>query len=330
MLHIENKYIKDHLLDGNFGLEKESLRVLEDGTFSHTLHPFPDDVHIVKDFCENQTEINTAAHPSVKEAMKELHIHNRRIYEKLQSLEPKEYLWLFSNPPFIQKENDIPVAVFEGAHVSKTSYRNYLSEKYERYKMIFSGIHVNFSFSESLLMTDFDLWKEENPLEKESISYQEYKDRIYLELAKKLALHGWILVAVTAASPVLDGSYLEKGVYGKTVFSGIGSVRSSELGYWNEFAPVFDYSDIGSYAESIRKYVKKGLLKAPSELYYPVRLKPAGDNNLDALQKNGVNHIELRMFDLNPLAEEGLEEKDVVFAHLLMVWLASTMLPIMI
>ena len=102
------------------------------------------------------------------------------------------------------------------------------------------------------------------------------------------------------------------------------------MGYWNEFAPVFDYSDIGSYAESIRKYVKKGLLKAPSELYYPVRLKPAGDNNLDALQKNGVNHIELRMFDLNPLAEEGLEEKDVVFAHLLMVWLASTMLPIMI
>lgn len=324
MLHIENKYIKDHLLDGSFGLEKESLRVLEDGTFSHTLHPFPDDAHIVKDFCENQTEINTDVHPSVKDAMKELKIHNRRIYEKLQSLEQKEYLWLFSNPPFIQKENDIPVAVFGGTHVSKTSYRNYLSEKYGRYKMTFSGIHVNFSFAESLLKADFDLWKEENPSDKENISYQEYKDQIYLKLAKRLALHGWILVAVTAASPVLDSSYLEKGVYGKTVFTGMGSVRCSEMGYWNEFAPVFDYSDIGSYAESIRKYVKKGLLKAPSELYYPIRLKPAGENNLDTLQKNGVNHIELRMFDLNPLAEEGLEEKDVVFAHLLMVWLAST------
>ena len=324
MLHIENNYIKDHLLDGNFGLEKESLRVLEDGTFSHTLHPFPDDAHIVKDFCENQTEINTDVHPSIKDAMKELQFYNRRIYEKLQTLEQKEYLWLFSNPPFIQKEDDIPVAVFGGTHVSKTSYRNYLSEKYGRYKMTFSGIHVNFSFAESLLKADFDLWKEENLSEKVNVSYQEYKNQIYLKLAKKLALYGWILVAVTAASPVLDSSYLEKGVYGKTVFTGMGSVRCSEMGYWNEFAPVFDYSDIGSYAESIRKYVKKGLLKAPSELYYPIRLKPAGENNLDTLQKKGVNHIELRMFDLNPLAEEGLEEKDVVFAHLLMVWLAST------
>lgn len=324
MLHIENNYIKDHLLDGNFGLEKESLRVLEDGTFSHTLHPFPDDAHIVKDFCENQTEINTDVHPSIKDAMKELQFYNRRIYEKLQTLEQKEYLWLFSNPPFIQKEDDIPVAVFGGTHVSKTSYRNYLSEKYGRYKMTFSGIHVNFSFAESLLKADFDLWKEENFSEKVNVSYQEYKNQIYLKLAKNLALYGWILVAVTAASPVLDSSYLEKGVYGKTVFTGMGSVRCSEMGYWNEFAPVFDYSDIGSYAESIRKYVKKGLLKAPSELYYPIRLKPAGENNLDTLQKKGVNHIELRMFDLNPLAEEGLEEKDVVFAHLLMVWLAST------
>ncbi|MCI9539182.1 MAG: hypothetical protein HFG35_13130 [Eubacterium sp.] len=67
------------------------------------------------------------------------------------------------------------------------------------------------------------------------------------------------------------------------------------------------YQSIESYADSIEKYVLQGLLKAPSELYYPVRLKPAGENNLENLRKNGVNHIELRMFDLNPLCAEGLE-----------------------
>ena len=51
MLYIENEFIKKHILDGNFGLEKESLRIFEDGTFAHTLHPFPEDRHIVKDFC---------------------------------------------------------------------------------------------------------------------------------------------------------------------------------------------------------------------------------------------------------------------------------------
>ncbi len=30
------------------------------------------------------------------------------------------------------------------------------------------------------------------------------------------------------------------------------------------------------------------------------------------------------MFDLNPLVDAGVEEKDVIFAQLLMVWLAST------
>ena len=51
MLHIDNNTIRQHLLEGHFGLEKESLRILENGKFAHTRHPFPDDAHIVKDFC---------------------------------------------------------------------------------------------------------------------------------------------------------------------------------------------------------------------------------------------------------------------------------------
>ena len=62
-----------------------------------------------------------------------------------------ERLWVLGNPPYIENEKDIPVALFEGENVSKTAYRDYLSDKYGRYKMTFSGIHVNFSFSEELL-----------------------------------------------------------------------------------------------------------------------------------------------------------------------------------
>lgn len=316
MLHIENDAIRTKILDGNFGLEKESLRILEDGTLSHSCHPFPDDEHIVKDFCENQTEINTSVHTSARAAIEELEYHNKRICKKLKNLKEREYLWLFSNPPYIKNEKDIPVAVFEGLSVSKTKYREYLSAKYGRYRMTFSGIHVNYSFSEELLKLDFELQRERD--------YKNYKNGFYLELAQKTAVYGWLLVAVTAASPILDSSFVEKGVYDQDVFTGMASVRCGEMGYWNEFAPIFNYNDIVSYADSIQKYVDMGLLKAASELYYPIRLKPAGENNLDSLRKNGVNHIELRMFDLNPLIEAGLEEKDVIFAQLLMVWLASS------
>lgn len=321
MLHIEKDSIREHILEGNFGLEKESLRVLEDGTFSHTPHPFPDDAHIVKDFCENQTEINTSVHDSAEKAVAELEFHNGRIYDKLQSFPEKELLWPFSNPPYIESEKDIPVAVFEGERVSKAVYREYLSEKYGRYKMTFSGIHVNYSFAGTLLEKDYE---EQKRLAGRDIGdFQAYKNRLYLGLAKRLAEYGWILVAVTAASPVMDSSFVEKGIYGRNVFTGMASVRCSEMGYWNEFAPIFSYEDIDAYADSIKRYVDSGLLKAPSELYYPIRLKPRGENDLETLRKCGVDHIELRMFDLNPLVGPGVEVKDILFAQLLMVYLAA-------
>ena len=52
MLHLDDSFIKEHLLDGMIGLEKENLRVLSDGSLSHTPHPAPGDDHIVRDFSE--------------------------------------------------------------------------------------------------------------------------------------------------------------------------------------------------------------------------------------------------------------------------------------
>ena len=57
------------LLGGTFGLERETLRVNAAGGMAQTPHPFPDDLHIVKDFCENQAEINTGVHDSAQGAI---------------------------------------------------------------------------------------------------------------------------------------------------------------------------------------------------------------------------------------------------------------------
>ena len=49
--------------------------------------------------------------------------------------------------------------------------------------------------------------------------------------------------------------------------------------------------------------------------HYPIRLKPRGANRLETLREQGVNHIELRMIDLNPLRKEGINVRDVKFAN---------------
>ena len=316
VLHADHPKIKALLLRGNFGLEKESLRVDGEGFLSHTNHPFPNDDHIVRDFCENQTEINTSVAKTAAEAVGALREYDRQIQKTLKCLPEREYLWPFSNPPYIRNEADIPVARFYGSQASKTEYREYLSDRYGRYKMTLSGIHVNYSFDDTLLREDFALSGEAD--------FDEYKNQLYVALAEKTAAYGWILVAVTAASPLLDSSFVEKGKFDTDTFNGMASTRCSEIGYWNYFAPIFDYSNIRAYADSIQRYVDDGLLRFPTELYYPVRLKPRGQNNLNTLRKQGVDHIELRMFDLNPLAPSGIEERDLIFAQLFLVWLAST------
>ncbi|MBP5093841.1 MAG: hypothetical protein J6332_07300 [Abditibacteriota bacterium] len=313
MINISDRHIREHIFEGNFGLEKESLRVTETGRFAHTPHPFPEDKHIVRDFCENQAEINTGVHSSAEDALGELAFHTRRLREHLLTLPEKEYLWLFSNPPYIEDEKDIPVASFGGAQRSKTLYRDYLADKYGRYKMTFSGIHFNFSFGENLLRRGFELSGGDD--------FRAYRDRVYLVLAKGLSEYGWILTAATAASPLLDSSFTEGGKAGGTVFFGSASVRCGEFGYWNDFVPILDYESAESYAHSIEKYVKGGLLNSPSELYVPIRLKSEGENNLTVLRKKGVDHIELRMFDLNPFTEEGADIRDLRFAHLLMIYI---------
>jgi len=326
MFHTEHPEIAKLLLTGNFGIERETLRVKEDGRMSHLPHPFnPDNSHIVRDFCENQVEINTSVKTSTQEVFNELKSHHEEILDILSKLPEKETVWLSSNPPFIENEEDIPVAKFFGKSSDKTAYREYLSNKYGRYKMAFSGIHFNYSFSGNLLRKNFEI-ETGITIEKgkETPQYRQHCDNLYLNLAENSLKYAWIIVALTAASPLLDGSFFASGAKNTTLFSGMSSVRCSELGYWNFFVPTLDYSSINNYADSIERYVKQGLISAPSELYYPIRLKPKGKNLLSTLRLSGINHIELRSIDLNPLTEYGININDIDFFQLFLTYIAST------
>ncbi len=312
MLHLKDEIVRKYLLKGKFGLEKEGLRVTRDGNLAHTVHPFPGNERIVRDFCENQTEINTAVAESAEEAVRQLGMYTVEIQNALER--SGELLWPFSNAPILRGEEDIPIAQFEGEQKGKTDYREYLAQRYGRYKMTFSGIHINYSFSRELLEREAELTGEETAA---------FIDRFYMELAEKASMYGWLLTVLTAASPIQDISYVIKGEEKKDIFSGMASVRCSELGYWNHFSPVLDYRSASAYADSIDRYVKRKLIIAPTELYYPIRLKPKGVNRLSTLRECGVDHIEMRMIDLNPLRFEGVDVRDVEFARLFLVFLAS-------
>ena len=314
--NFDNKNIIKNMYKGSFGIEKESLRVQKDGFLAHTAHPFENNPHIDRDFCENQVEIVTDVFDDTSSAFSPLSELHNNVIKKLKSLETGgEILWLFSNPPYVKGENDIPIASFKGSLKGKEIYRKYLAEKYGKKKMLFSGIHFNFSFADELIECGFK--------ESKSINFADYKNSLYLELAKKMTKYSWLIVYLTAASPIMDGSYFDDSAIGKDVVTPFSSARCSEIGYWNEFTPILNYDSLESYVGGIQQYIADGLLKSASELYYPIRLKHLGANSIENLEKTGVNHIELRMLDLNPLSPVGIFKEYMDFLHMLILYLTS-------
>ena len=70
------------------------------------------------------------------------------------------------------------------------------------------------------------------------------------------------------------------------------------------------------YAESILGYIRYGIIWSESELYFPVRIKPAGKYDVAKMAREGVSHIELRMIDLNPYERGGMDVRDAEAAAL--------------
>ena len=276
---------------GGFGLEKESLRIRKsDGYISETVHPFGDDPHFSRDFAESQLEIITPVVHSTEELYHMIAVMTDGAVRYLERA--GETLHLSSNPPaYIPAQ--VRIAHFTGADEQKEQYRKYLLKKYGLERMLLSGIHFNYSYSEdypALLGTT--------------------AEALYLKSAVYAFRYAWLIVWLTAASPE-PAAAGELPVY--------GSVRCGKEGYWNSFLPVLDFSDVSAYCSSIERYVADGSLYAASELYLPVRLKPRGTNTLEALKK-GIDHIELRMLDLNPLDPAGIAPEDLRFLQLFLIW----------
>lgn len=304
MINLNNEY----MFDGGFGLERETLRVTSEAIMSQMPHPF-DDEHLDRDFCENQLELITPVCKSIDELFTSLEGLDKYAKEELKKI--NEYLWMYSNPPFFSAEEDIPIAKFSEDMAAKEVYRENLERRYGKRIMLYSGIHYNFSFSDKFLKSSCDC-----------DDFEDFKNKLYFRMSKQVCRYSWLPVLLTASSPVYDVS-LDGDKNGGDGFDGCASRRNSVKGYWNRFLPIFDYTDLYTYINGIRECINDGRLLSEKELYMPVRLKSRGEYSLDCLEKYGVNHIELRMFDVNPLSPLGMFREDAEFIHYFLIYLLS-------
>ena len=294
-------------LEGLFGLEKENIRVDQTGNLAQTLHPeiFGNKLKhpfITTDFSESQIEMITPPLPEIRQTIGFLEtIHD------IVSLELKEeLLWPQSIPPILPDENEIPIAEYGEDGKEAREYREFLAEKYGPKNQLFSGIHFNFSYSEKLLEL---LYRSAN----QSVSFDEYKDEVYLKTTRQMLRFRWLYILLYGNSPVVDPSFeLQCKMAPYPVENDVValSIRNSCFGYQN-FDDLFpDYSSVKNFRNSIDQMIKEEKIAAAKELYSPVRPKFL----------NGPDHIsylEFRFIDIDPLTKAGVSPEALQFLHAL-------------
>ncbi|EJT6663110.1 bifunctional glutamate--cysteine ligase GshA/glutathione synthetase GshB [Clostridium perfringens] len=319
---IKDESLEDYFIKANFGLEKENVRVTESGNLALTPHPkaFGDrekNAYIKTDFSESQLEMVTPVCNTLEEVYS--FICNLNKVVSLEIMKNGEFLWPQSNPPILPREEEIPIAKLSNRE--DELYRENLSYKYGKKKQVISGIHYNFSFKEEFIK----LLYKELKVEKD---FREFKDDIYLRMARNFQKYHWLLIYLTGASPVFHESYIDEikkegEILGEDSYyiKDDTSLRNSSYGYKNKKDYYVSYNSIEEYASDIKNLVKDKEIQSIKEYYNPIRLKSLGSEDmLESLLHKGIDYLEVRLLDLDPLSIQGVSKETLYLVHLFMIY----------
>ena len=291
------------ILQANFGIERESLRVNRQGKLAHTPHPswlgarsfHP---YIQTDFCEFQMELITPVAKSTTEA--------RRFLGAItdvagRSISKDELLWPLSMPPRINAQ-EIQVAQLENEF--ERYYRNYLAEKYGTKLQAISGIHYNMELGKDLVEALFQ--------ESDQIDIIAFKNALYLKLAQNYLRYRWVITYLFGAAPVA-----EQGFFDQEVPELVRSFRNSDHGYVNKEEIQVSFASLEDYVSAIENYIEQGDLIAEKEFYSAVRFRGQKVNR--SFLDKGITYLEFRNFDLNPFERIGISQDTMDTVHLLLL-----------
>ncbi len=111
---LKEKNILDRFWIGNYGLEKENIRVNQNGTIANSKHPSIfgkklENPYITTDFGEQQLELITPVMNKLEDTFNYLKSIEKAVYEEIGA----EYLWPQSSPCNLPNEEEIEIAIYD-------------------------------------------------------------------------------------------------------------------------------------------------------------------------------------------------------------------------
>lgn len=319
------------------GIEKEGLRVTQQGNIAQTVHPQSmgstlTHSFITTDYSEALLEFITPKQHSIDDSLaflSQLHTF------ALQNMSG-ERVWPASMPCQLQGDASIPIAEYGSSNSGRMKhiYRRGLDVRYGRIMQSIAGIHYNFSFSD-------EFWQAYQTQLGVSGSTEQFRSDQYFHLLRNFYRHSWILYYLFGASPVLDKSFFDgkeptleqfqKNTFGARYAT---SLRMSDLGYKNSAQQSLEinHDSLEDYIRTLShavhqphpEYEELGVLDANGEYqqlnanilqieneYYseirPKRVTRSGERPVSALKRRGVEYVEVRSLDINPYLPVGMD-----------------------
>jgi len=343
--------IKEALSSSKIGIEKESLRVSQEGSISQKSHPKAwgsalTHPQITTDFSEALTELITPPCNSISEVIEYLDDIQKFVYRHLDH----ELLWATSMPCVVEGETSIPLAKYGSSNAAqmKTAYRRGLGLRYGRSMQVIAGVHFNYSFSDKF-------WRQYQSLNRNSENLQDYISDQYMGVVRNLLRYGWLVPYLFGASPAVCKSFLDGKKTLLQEFSSntfyepyATSLRLGDIGYQNNKedltgikanydtlesyvsslqcainTPYSGYEKIGVKVDGKYRQLNANILQIENEYYSSVRPKQIlqGDEMPSiALSKRGIAYIELRSLDVNAFDPHGINSDQLYFLEVFMLF----------
>jgi glutamate--cysteine ligase len=330
------------LRGGRKGVEKESLRVSPAGEIAQTRHPYAlgaplTNDNITTDFSESLIELVTPPFLESWELLQYLCDIHQFVYRHLD----EELLWCTSMPSAIESDASIPLAQFGSSNVGrmKTVYRHGLGVRYGRIMQAISGVHFNYSFSS-------DLWDVLAHINKSAQGRQDFISEQYFGVLRNYRRYGWLVLYLFGTSPAVSKSFFAgreidlPSLDRDTVYEPYGtSLRMSDIGYRNKnqatvsvsvnsldeyvrdlsraiSTPYPPYEKIGVKVDGEYLQLNANILQIENEYYSyirPKRIARSGERPTKALQRAGVEYVEVRALDVSAFDPVGVNQNKLRF-----------------
>lgn len=336
---IIDESLRPVLIHGLKGIEKESLRINQEGSISLSSHPIQlgsalTHPNITTDYSEALLELITPALSDGTEVLNSLTDLHKYVCRNIND----ELLLAASMPVGDLRDTAIPIAEYGSSNVGKMKhiYRQGLSYRYGRCMQAIAGIHFNYSLPEAF-------WPQYQHFMKNVGDLQAFTTQAYMRMIRNLQRYGWLILYLFGSSSAIAKSFIDnrQSAHSRTLekFDETSyykpyatSLRMSEIGYLNHVQSMFHisfnsieeyirdlskattipylgYERIGAKVDGQYRQLNTYFLQIENEYYTPVRPKqPAryGERPLQALGSRGVQYVEIRSVDLDMFEPSGI------------------------